>query len=143
MSHDAFSVLGSGCTPYLYNHRVPLQDLSGTDDGSPEQLVWRKGEQVAVINYEDNSVHVSGVTRQVSVGTSATRIDVGLTFRRAVAIVNTNATDTLYVGFSPGVTTSNGFQLLPNTSLSIDATNILSIYGIAAATILVGVMECA
>jgi hypothetical protein len=65
----------------------------------------------------------------VSVTGSATQILAAYTGRaRAYTLINTHATDTLYLGFDNSVTTSNGFPLVAGASIVI--TEKSAVYGI-------------
>jgi len=137
MARQGFSHLGSGTVPYieeLQNHPDPNQR-------------HRDGSQVIVVNPEDFSVFRNGDCYQVTLAPStATRLDKGLENRRAVAIANLSSTETIYVGFDDTVSLAGGnggFPIFPQTSISLDATNRISIYAIAGSTLDVSVMEVA
>ena len=137
MTRQGFSHLGSGTVPYI-------EDLQNNDDPSKR---YRDGSQVIVVNPEDFSVFRNGDCYQVSLASStATRLDKGLENRRAVAIANLSSTETIYVGFNDTVSltgVNGGFPIFPQTSISLDATNRMSIYAISASALDVSVMEVA
>lgn len=135
MARQGFSHLGSGTVPYI-------EDLQNHDDPTKR---YRDGSQVIVVNPEDFSVFRNGDCYQVSLSASTvTRLDKGLENRRAVAIANLSSTETIYVGFdnTVSVTGANGgFPIFPQTSISLDATNRIAIYGISASAVDVSIME--
>ncbi len=84
-----------------------------------------------------NNLHVNlqtspgggiNATGQVSVGSSATQI-IAANTRQAVLITNPSTTVTVYIGGS-GVTTGNGQELLPGTSITLPVVS--AVYGIVA-----------
>lgn len=135
-----FSLLGSGTTPYV-EHCLP--NIPHSSSG----IVYRDGEQVIIINPEDFSVHLGGETTQVTLSPSTvTRIDIGLTKRRSMAITNTSTGITVYIGFRSNITTTGsngGFPLLPQQSITIDCKNIIRIYAIASVAATLGILEVA
>lgn len=79
-----------------------------------------------------------------TVSTSASAIGAPLGNRTNIVIYNNDPSVTLYVGVGDGaasVTTSTGYPILPQTSLSLDVGPQLLIYGIAASSISVRFME--
>lgn len=78
----------------------------------------------------------------VSVGTSATALPASALSGRRVVWVYNNGSATIFLG-PAGVTTNNGFPLLPGQSVSL-AVGALVVYGIVAAgTVEARVMEIA
>ena len=78
----------------------------------------------------------------VSVGTSATALPASALAARRVVWIYNNGSATIFLG-PAGVTTSNGFPLLPGQSVSF-GVGALVIYGIvASATVEARVMEIA
>lgn len=69
-----------------------------------------------------------------SVGAAEAVLSTGRSTRKSIAIVNTHATQTLYVG-AVGVTTANGFPLSAGQSIEfIDLNGPISCIGSGAAT---------
>ena len=83
------------------------------------------------IPVRDAIVSVSGNTTQVSVGTSATRIAGGNSYRKSIKITNVTGTQIIYLGFSNGVSSSTGDYLHSaagsNTTLAVSG----EVWGIA------------
>ena len=142
MSRLAASHLGSGTVPYI----LPGASGQTTPHGSEGDVLFnREGESIIIVNPEDFSCYRNGVTKQIALtgGAAAAKLDVSLENRRAIAIANTHATAVLYIGFHPEVTISNGWPIFASTSLSINCSNKLQVYGVSASNITVGVMEVA
>jgi len=97
--------------------RLPISEYDSATGGSRPEVTERN------LKSFDTLAH-----NQVTVTNSATQIVAARTTRaRVVTIINTHATDTLYVGGS-GVTTGNGFPLVAGASKVW--TNTAAIYGI-------------
>lgn len=73
-------------------------------------------------NFRQNSVLVSNVIPTKIPGSP-------LSNRISLTIIN-NSSDTIYIGDST-VTTSNGFPLIPRSSLRIDIEDSVDVYGIS------------
>ncbi len=139
MPRLGFAHLGSGCVPYI-NLSPSVQPTPHSNQG--DVLFGRDGEQVIIINPEDFSVFRNGITKQVTLTANvAQKLDVSLENRRAIAIVNLDATAVLYMGFHSEVTVNNGWPIFAQMPLSINCSNKLNIYGVCASNITVGVME--
>ena len=142
MSRDGFAHLGSGTVPYT----SPGPSGQSTPHSSEGDVLFgRDGEQIVIVNPEDFSCYRNGVTKQVTLtgGAAATKLDVSLENRRAIAIANTHATAVLYIGFHPEVTISNGWPIFASTSLSINCSSKLLVYGVSASNITASIMEVA
>ena len=141
MARESSSHLGSGCVPYMY------PGPSGQITPHPSEgdvLFNRDGQNIIILNPEDFSVFRNGITKQVSLTAGvASKLDVSLENRRAIAIANIDTAATLYIGFHPEVTVSNGWPIFASTSLSINCSNKLQVYGVSASNIIVGIMEVA
>jgi len=140
MARESSAHLGSGTIPYIY----PGPSGQTTPHPSAGDVLFnRDGQNIIVLNPEDFSVFRNGVTKQVALtgGAAAAKLDVSLENRRAIAIANTHATAVLYIGFHPEVTISSGWPIFASTSLSINCSNKLNIYGVSASTLKVGIME--
>lgn len=131
MSVETSSIIGSGTTPLILSFPVPYQDPSGIP---PKNVVYRHGQNAVIINLEDTAVWLGGYTKQLNVGGTAVRLDDGVEYRRAIAIKNASSTDDLVIGFSGTVTTTTGYILFPKESISLDAKNLLSVWGITGGT---------
>ena len=129
MSSEVYSVLGSGSVPLNYRHSVPPQNAT---NAPPTDVIFRKGQEVVIINPEDFSAHIDGGTKQTAVAGTAVRVDIGRTYRRAVALKNMSSTETVFIGFTAAVTISTGFPLFGREGITLDATNILNLYAITA-----------
>lgn len=73
----------------------------------------------------------------VTVTTSATVISTGPADGHEALVVNTSPSTSIYIGGSD-VSTSNGVELAPDASLSVDLANNEIVYGIVAS----GTVEC-
>ena len=122
-----------------------IKSSSTPHSSAGDVLFGRDGEQVVIINPEDFSCYRNGVTKQITLtgGAAAAKLDVSLENRRAIAIANLNSTAVLYIGFHSEVTVSNGWPIFAQTSLSINCSNKLKVYGVSASNITVGIMEVA
>lgn len=67
----------------------------------------------------------------VSVGTSAAIIKAARTARRSITVQNTHASNALYLGNNPNVTTANGLRVAAGASRTFDNYNG-DLYGIAS-----------
>lgn len=90
--------------------------FSGTITGSVD--AWSQGTTLA--------------SSAVTVGTTAVSLAAADTTRRAITIVNTSASATLYVGAS-GITTSTGAPILPSASGTFSSSAGAAWFGIASA----------
>lgn len=139
MARESTSHFGSGTVCYTF------PGPSGQPTPHPSQgdvLFGRDGQNAIIINPEDFSCYRNGITKQVSLTAGAvSKLDVSLENRRAIAISNIDSTTTLYIGFHEGLTVSNGWPIFPQTSLSINCSNKLQVYGVSASNITVGIME--
>ena len=141
MGRQSFSHLSSGTVPFI------MPGPSGQPIPHPSEgdvLASRDGDNVVIINPSDFSCYRNGITKQVSLTANiVSKLDSSLEGRRAIAIVNLNSTSTLFIGFHPEVTVSNGWPVFAQTSLSINCSNKLLVYGVSASSIIVSVMEVA
>lgn len=90
-----------------------------------------------------SGVDTAKVTR-TSVTTSATvLISAALTDRAGVIVKNTDASTTIYLGFTAGqATTSNGYPLTSGEAIGMDIAAGVSIYAASASgTVSVAIME--
>lgn len=139
MARESSSHLGSGTTPYIFSGPSG-QTTPHASEG--DVLFNRDGQNIIVLNPEDFSVFRNGITKQVSLTANVvSKLDSSLENRRAVAIANLNSTSTLFIGFHPEVTVNNGWPIFAQTSLSLNCSNKLQIYGVCVANIKVGTLE--
>ncbi len=141
MSRQSFSHLSSGTVPYIMpgSSGVPVPPQSAGD-----VLATRDGDNCVIINVQDFSVYRSAITHQTSLSANiVSKLDQSLEGRRAIAIANLDSTAVLYIGFHPEVTVGNGWPIFANTSLSINCSNKLQVYGVSASNIIVSIMEVA
>lgn len=132
MAFESSVIVGSGIAP-LKKH-LPINAKSH------ERHL--RGTQVVLINPEDSSAGGSGIVTAVTVGSSAVKLPTTpLVGRRAMAVFNASTSVTLYVGFDPNVTTGTGWPVPPSTSLPMDLNAQVELYGIAASSIDVRVLE--
>jgi|GEM_PF-6390471 len=107
---------------------IGIGDLAGLLGPGGRLLTDSGGE---LFGYVPNSTLV---TNGVTVGTSAVRIDTGLSGRRAILIVN-NGSATIYVGASD-VTASTGagagIPVAPGGALQADLGPAIAVYAVAA-----------
>lgn len=61
----------------------------------------------------------AGISQSGFVGTNSFQIVAAGTFSSTLTIQNTHATQTLYVGFAPTVSSTNGFMLAPGAFLTL------------------------
>ena len=91
------------------------------------------------------ALHYKGTTilaTAVSVGTSATALPASVLANRRALWVFNNGAATIYLG-AAGVTTANGFPLLPGQSVVLEV-GTLAVYGrVAAGTVEARVLETA
>lgn len=144
MPHSVSVTPGSGTVPSLLPY---LPGGHKYNQPITEGLTYLDAEPTAIMNPEDLSAFRGGGDTQIvalSAGAAA-RLDKGVGDRRAVAIINTHETATLYIGFRDTITTTpgalGGWPVLPQTAISIDCTNRYKIWGISTVDIVVGVME--
>lgn len=133
-----FSQLGSGTVAYTNDvlTNIPAQ--------TPNGIVYRDGMQIILVNPEDSSVHRGLETRQITLSAGvAARIDIGMPYRRAVAITNTSTNGTLYIGPTASVTTGTGHAVLKGSSIAFDMKNLVPIYGISSIDLTVTCIEVA
>lgn len=105
-----------------------------------------RGTAMVLLNPEDNSAGVGGAVTQVTIasGVPAKLPMAPLRYRRAISIRNFNpSTGTLYVGFTSGVTSANGFPLEAGESLPMEINGAIEMWGAANASIDVRIIELA
>lgn len=102
-------------------------DLSTVVSGPPQttDTPARLQERIAVQTSRASTI----ATGQVALSTSATLVLAANAARRSVALINNDASITMYVGAS-GVTSATGAIIKPGQSPSIDST--AAIYAVAA-----------
>lgn len=119
----------------------------------PVDIFWRvaEGEDATAVSpaaplpvatRQDMTVRVKGSTKQVSVGTTATKIADENPNRRQIKVTNVTGAQLIYLGFDDGVTSSRGDYLhsTAGSNTSINATD--EVWGIAiTAAQTVSVME--
>ena len=133
MAYESSVIVGSGQNPLKHDPAFCSQ---------PGRERFLRGTQVVVINPEDSSAGASGLASQITVGTTLTKLPVTpLKYRRAIAIFNSDATASLFVGFDTTLTTGNGFIIPPSSSLPMDLNGAVEVYGIAASAIDVRILE--
>lgn len=134
MAYESSVIVGSGLNPRKREQFLPKNSTS--------QERHLRGTSVVLINPEDNSAGGSGLTGQITVGTTATKIPtVPLQYRRAVAIFNASSTETLYIGFNASVTTGTGFPIPPSSSLPMDINAEVEVWGIASASVDIRILQ--
>jgi len=132
MAYESSVVIGSG--------QSPLKQLHPAHPVTQERHL--RGTQVVLINPEDSSAGGNGATTQITVGTSAVKLPTTpLKYRRAIAVFNSDASNSLYIGFDSTVTTGNGFPIPPSSSLPMDLNGSVELYGIAASAIDIRILE--
>jgi hypothetical protein len=132
MAHESSVIVGSGLNP--------LKDTTPVNATTNERHL--RGTQVVVVNPEDGSAGGSGLVTAVTVSTLATKLPLTpLVYRRAIALANQSQSVTLYIGFGPEVTTSNGFPIGPGATMPMDINGEIEVYGIANSSVDVRVLE--
>lgn len=133
MAYESSIIVGSG--------QNPLKNDPGFCS-APGRERFLRGTQVVVINPEDSSAGGSGLASQITVSTSLVKIPTApLKYRRAIAIFNSDATATLFIGFDTTLTTGNGFPIPPSSSLPMDLNGAVEVYAIAPSAIDVRILE--
>lgn len=102
-----------------------------------------------VVSGQYSVVHAGSITGNMSVGTTATKLNVNgtdLSGRNTVLIVNLDSSNTVYIGFNNNVTTSGttaGIPIYAGTerAFMVDPTNDVSLYGIASAGLQLNISE--
>lgn len=123
MAYEASVIVGSGINP--------LKKQVCVNDTTQERHL--RGTNVVVLNPEDGSAGCSGLASAITVGTSAVKLPTTpLKYRRAISICNNSTTETLYLGFDPGVTTGDGWPLAPGGAISFDLNGQVEVYGISS-----------
>lgn len=131
MAFESSVVVGSGIAPL--KKQLPINQTTH------ERHL--RGTQVVVLNPEDGSAGGSGLVTALSVGGTAVKLPTTpMRGRRAIAVFN-NSAATLYVGFSPNVTTGTGWPVPQGTSLPMDINSDVELYGIAGSTLDVRILE--
>lgn len=127
MSNVRYSMatITSGTQNYLLGYPSP----------APEGLLsYRDGVNQIIANWPDASAFRLGDTTQVTLNSStATRIDIPIIGRRAIALCNLHDSETIWIGFRSNLTSSGatgGFPLFPHEKVSLDLSAHVSIYGI-------------
>ena len=123
MAYEASITVGSGINPHKKrvcpNNTTKERHLRGT--------------AVVMLNPEDGSAGCSGLASAISVGTSTVALPtVALPYRRAISICNNSTSETLYIGFDPGVTTSTGWPLAAGGAVSFDINGDVRLYGVSS-----------
>jgi len=132
MASESSVIVGSGLNP--------LKLLVPSNATSNESHL--RGTNSVIVNPEDSSAGRGGRVTQMNVGVSAVQIPtIPLDYRRAIAIRNNSSIAKLYIGFSPGVTTADGFPLNPGESLPLEFNAGIPIWGIADTTADVRILE--
>lgn len=132
MAHESSIILGSG----LHSKREEMQTLANS-----VAQVGVRGTSVVLLNPEDASVFGPIKSQQITVGGTAQPIPaIPFEYRRAIAIYNESTTANVYLGGS-GVTTANGFPLLPGEKISLDATARAIIYAVSSSSVSIRILE--
>ena len=113
MAYEASVIVGSGINP--------LKKQVCVNDTTKERHL--RGTNVVVVNPEDGSAGCSGLASAITVGTSAVKLP--------TTPLN-STTETLYLGFDPGVTTGDGWPLAPGGAISFDLNGQVEVYGISS-----------
>jgi hypothetical protein len=111
--------------------KVKLDDVAGkTDTMRISVAALTTGALVGAINVDVTPI-------ELKIGGAP------LVGRRTIQIFNLSETDIVYIGFSSGVTTGNGFPVWPKTShtMNISAGSGIVAYAIAAAPASVRIVE--
>lgn len=107
-------------------HRTGIIGLPDANGSSSQMDVNSANEAlVSIVNEVGGVLNATG---QVSIGSTATLIKAAGT-RQGLLITNPSASVTVYIGGS-GVTTGNGQELLPGTSITLPVVS--AVYGIVA-----------
>lgn len=119
-----------------------------TPGDTSEYRLRTSGEGV----FTPSGLTTGGLITTMDIGDTALSIPAtALTSRNHIEIHNKSNTDTVYVGFTSGVTadsvigTTSGKEILPNSFWNIDITDNILVYGIAETgkTIRIKVVEVA
>ncbi len=130
-------ILGSGSIPFLMKQPTPPP----ADNG-----LWHQdGANVVITNPENFSLYRgSADPRQIDVAGTAIRLDVGLIYRRTLALSNMSTGTDIFIGFNDTVNITTGYPIHGGREISIDMTNLLGVWAITAgSTVRVAVMELA
>lgn len=123
MAYESSVIVGSGLNPLK-------KDLCPNNTTQERHL---RGTQVVILNPEDASAGCSGLSTPVTVGIVTTALPpVPLKYRRAMSICNNTVSDTLYIGFSPDVTTGTGWPIPAGTAISLDINGQVLVYGVGS-----------
>lgn len=125
MAYESSAIVGSGINPLKKD--VCVNKITG------ERHL--RGTQVVVVNPEDASAGCSGLVTPITLtGTTAQIPTTPLKYRRAISICNNSPTDTIFIGFDPGLTTGTGFPILPRSQLNMDINGQVIVYGVSGGT---------
>lgn len=135
MAHEASVIVGSGANPG--KSQVPFNQTT-----QERQL---RGTSVVVLNAEDNSAGLGGAVTQITTSGVAVQLPSSpLRYRRAISIRNNNpSTGTLYIGFTSGVSTSDGYPVEAGEALPMEINGAIQIWGISSANVDVRIIELA
>ena len=136
MANESSIIIGSGLLPAKqnapYNPRTNERYLRGT--------------AMVLLNPEDASYGMGGQITQLTMssGVPYSMPSEPIRYRRAVTIKNYNEnTGTVYIGFTSGVNSSNGFPLSPQEKLEFNITAAITLWGVSDSTIDVRIIELA
>ena len=125
MAFESSAIVGSGINPLK-------KDLCVNQTTGERYL---RGTQVVVVNPEDASAGCSGLVTTTTLTGSTVQLPLTpLKYRRAISICNNSATDTIFIGFDPGLTTGTGFPILPRSQLNMDINGQVIVYGVSGGT---------
>ena len=122
MAREATVIVGSGINPLK-------KDVCVNSTTGERHL---RGTATVILNPEDASAGCSGLTTAMTVAGTATQLPLTpLPYRRAISICNNSASETLYIGFDPSVSTGTGYPIPAMTSISMDINGQVLVYGVS------------
>lgn len=148
MSVNRHVTIGSGLLPHV---GPALSFISGhfpegtyPVPAARDGLRTLEGQATVIINPEDFSVHLGLRQQAISVETSAVGLPTASFENRRALVIHNDGPNTLYIGGSD-VTVANGFPLVEGEkiSIAIQGHGGVVVYGIAAATTDVRILELA
>lgn len=90
---------------------------------------------VAIANWENAVPSIGGRVSNLTLSNTApTQIPTSgnYPYRRTISISNANSSGTLWIGFSSGVTTANGYPLLINTSKDFNLAATIDLWAVGS-----------
>jgi hypothetical protein len=127
MARESTAIIGSGLNPLKKN--VCRNNTTGES--------YIHGTNVNVTNPEDFSAGGSGLVTLFTLGNTAAQIpSTPLKYRRSISIYNngSSASDIIYFGFDPSVTTGDGYPIRPGCQISMDINGEIPVWAVSAGT---------